>query len=560
MIFNIYMYSLMSLSIFMFLMSLLFIMIKKMILIKWFFYSLMSWNFEFLMFIDWMTLMFMSIVMFISSLVMLYSKEYMISELKKKYFIMILMMFVISMIFMIISPNIFSIIIGWDGLGLISYCLIIYYQNLYSLNSGMLTLMSNRIGDIMLLLMIFMIMNINSWNLMLYQINNFLFLTLFLLMMMTKSAQIPFSMWLPAAMAAPTPVSSLVHSSTLVTAGIYLLIRFNKMFITNKMNYFIMIIGLLTMIYSSMNALMEFDLKKIIAFSTLSQLGLMMMMLSLSLNNFVFFHLISHAMFKSLLFLCSGMMIHSLFDSQDIRFMGNLIHEIPLTISYFNIANLSLCGFPFLSGFFSKDLLYEMIINWNINLMIFLLMYLCIALTIMYSFRLMFYLTFNLNMLNSPNLKMDNFIMNMSTMLLFLMSIIFGTLINWILFSAINLSIITINLKLLIYIPMIMSMMIFIFLKISTIMLKINFFNLIMMLSYFMFLLKITLMNNFTFLHMSKNIIFINELYWNEYYSKFMTNFFFNKLYNFFSSSLFNMISLMIMMFLLIFITMNFMI
>nr|BAM45534.1 NADH dehydrogenase subunit 5 [Andricus pseudoflos] len=496
MIFNLYMYMLIILSLNFMILSIIFILIKEMIFIEWLIYSINSCNIEFIIFIDWMMLMFVSVIMFISSMVMLYSKEYMMMDLKKKYFIMILMLFVVSMIFMIISPNIISIILGWDGLGLISYCLIIYYQNMYSYNSGMLTLLTNRIGDVMLLMMIFMMINLGSWNLLFFNFKNNLFIFMFLIMIMTKSAQIPFSMWLPAAMAAPTPVSSLVHSSTLVTAGIYLLIRFNKIFLLNNMNLMIMYIGLMTMLIASMNALMEFDFKKIIAFSTLSQLGLMMLMLSLNLTNYVFFHLISHAMFKSLLFLCSGVMIHFMNGIQDIRFMGVLINEVPLVIMYFNFSNLSLCGFPFLSGFYSKDLLYEMMLNLNLNKFIYYFMYLCIMLTMMYTFRLMYYLILNYNMYYVLSMKYDSFVMNLSMLMLFTMSIIFGSMINWLLFSSLGMSIVNFKIKLNLYMMMFLSVLIILLMKIINFNYKLMFNKLINIFSMFFYLLKLTMSNN----------------------------------------------------------------
>nr|UZT67423.1 NADH dehydrogenase subunit 5 [Aegilips sp. ZJUH 20220002] len=503
--------------------SLIFLINKKMIIIEWLFYSIMSLNLKFILMIDWMSLMFMSIVMLISSMVMLYNKEYMMMDLKKNYFNMILLMFVISMMFMIISPNIFSIIIGWDGLGLISYCLIIYYQNNYSFNSGMLTLLTNRIGDIMLLMIMFMLMNLNSWNLFIYpSLYNKLMSSMLFIMMMTKSAQIPFSMWLPAAMAAPTPVSSLVHSSTLVTAGIYLLIRFNKILINNKMNLIIMIFSLLTMLIASINALFSFDIKKIIAFSTLSQLGLMMLMLSYKLTDYTFLHLISHAMFKSLLFLCSGVMIHFMNNTQDIRYLGNLIHESPLIILYFNFSNMSLSGMPFLSGFFSKDTLYEMIILNKINMMIFYFMYLCIMLTLMYTIRLMMYSMFNMNTFITINKKNDSMIMNLSIMMLFILSITLGTLMNWILFSSMNYSMINIKLKFIIYCLMILSLTnLFINFKI-----KINSFmlNLFKILTNFFYLNKLSMIYNYTYLKNCYKQMNINELKWNEFYNyKFIT-------------------------------------
>nr|UZT67613.1 NADH dehydrogenase subunit 5 [Parnips nigripes] len=549
MINNLFMFKLFLLSLIFMILSMIFIISKDILLIEWMIFSIHSCNMKFIIYIDWMMLMFLSVVMFISSMVMMYSKEYMAMEIKKKYFTMILMMFVISMIFMIISPNIMSIILGWDGLGLISYCLIIYYQNLNSFNSGMITLLTNRIGDVMLLIMIFMMLNLGSWNLMNYYFINKTFIILFMIMVMTKSAQIPFSMWLPAAMAAPTPVSSLVHSSTLVTAGIYLLIRFNKLFMMNNMNMYIMFIGLMTMLISSLNALMEFDFKKIIAFSTLSQLGLMMLMLSMNLTNYVFFHLISHAMFKSLLFLCSGVMIHFMNSNQDIRFMGSLINEVPLIIMYFNISNLSLCGFPFLSGFFSKDLLYEMILNYKLNLYIYYLMYLCITLTVLYSLRLMYYLILNINMFYPLSMKMDNLLMSYSMFLLFLMSIMFGNMINWMMFSSLNYSLMDFKMKKILYKMMILGVLILLMLNFFNFFKKLCFYKLIYKLSNFFYLLKLTLMNNYKIINLSKFIIFINETSWNEYYSKMMFSFMLNKINLFFFNFYLNNLILMIMLF-----------
>nr|UZT67562.1 NADH dehydrogenase subunit 5 [Oberthuerella sharkeyi] len=537
-------------GILMFMFSVTLMLNKKMFLIKWTILSLNSCNFEYIIFIDWMNVMFISIVLIISSMVILYSIEYMKNDIKKNYFIYILFLFIVSMILMISSPNMVSIMLGWDGLGLSSYCLIIYYQNASSQNSGMITFLSNRIGDIMLIMMIFMMINLGSWNLFNFKFLNKLFLTLLLLMLMTKSAQIPFSMWLPAAMAAPTPVSSLVHSSTLVTAGIYLMIRFNKLFMINS--YIIpciITIGLFTMFISSLSAMFEYDLKKIIAFSTLSQLGLMMMMMPYNLYYYVFFHLISHAMFKSLLFLCSGMIIHSLNNIQDIRYMGSLIHENPLMMTFFNFANLSLCGFPFLSGYYSKDLLYEMILINKINKFIYMFMYICIMMTIFYTTRLFFYLNFNMNIYYSLSMKIDNFLMNLSMFILFINSILFGNMINWLLFSSINMSIPNVKIKMLMIVIITFS----IFFTLMIYNLKLNYFmNLnfsTSQLMQFFMLLKLTLFFNFYLIKMSKMMINYNEISWNEYYSKYMIEFFFKKMFLFLKLNFNNYFIKMIMFF-----------
>lgn len=206
----------------------------------------------------------------------------------------------------------------------------------------------------------------------------------------TKRAQIPFSAWLPAAIAAPTPVSSLVHSSTLVTAGVYLLIRFNFSLNFNLI-IFLLFISRITMFMAGLGANFEFDLKKIIALSTLSQLGLIMRILSLGEYILAFFHLLTHALFKALLFICAGCLIHNLRNCQDIRYMGGLVVQMPLTICFFTISNLSLCGLPFLSGFYSKDLILEVLSIDYINLYIYFVFFLSVGLTVFYTFRLIYY-------------------------------------------------------------------------------------------------------------------------------------------------------------------------
>lgn len=213
---------------------------------------------------------------------------------------------------------------------------------------------------------------------------------LVLLAAITKRAQIPFSSWLPAAMAAPTPVSSLVHSSTLVTAGVYLLIRFNFCFGYN-LSFFLLFISSITMFMSGIGARFEFDLKKIIALSTLRQLGLIMSILALGAYKLAFFHLLTHALFKALLFMCAGNVIHNVTNCQDIRFIGGLVNFIPLTCVYFNVCSLSLCGLPFLRGFYSKDLIAEIMSINYLNFYIYLIFYLSIVLTVCYRFRLVYY-------------------------------------------------------------------------------------------------------------------------------------------------------------------------
>lgn len=226
-------------------------------------------------------------------------------------------------------------------------------------------------------------------------------MVLVILAAITKRAQMPFSAWLPAAIAAPTPVSALVHSSTLVTAGVYLLIRFNYLM---GVNNFLFYVGVFTIFISGLGANLEIDLKKIIALSTLSQLGLIIVTLRLGFYELSFFHLMTHAIFKSLLFLCAGSFIHSMGDTQDIRSMGGLIISSPLVSIYFIVSSMALCGFPFLSGFYSKDIILEMYFMGHINIFMFLFILLSTIFTLSYSVRLIYYIFFN-NMIRKPLLN-----------------------------------------------------------------------------------------------------------------------------------------------------------
>nr|YP_010954482.1 NADH dehydrogenase subunit 5 [Euparatettix tridentatus]WMV02038.1 NADH dehydrogenase subunit 5 [Euparatettix tridentatus] len=425
---------------FLFMMSLIFLYYDVSFLIEWEICSFNSSMILMAVIFDWMSLIFMSFVMIISSMVLYYSSDYMITDVNFDRFVILVTLFVLSMMFLIISPNLVSILLGWDGLGLVSYCLVIYYQNVKSVNAGLLTALSNRVGDVFILLSISWMLNFGSWNYIFYYdyfFNSFDYSIICFMVMvagMTKSAQIPFSAWLPAAMAAPTPVSALVHSSTLVTAGVYLLIRFSPMLFFSKMNSVLLLIGCLTMFMSGVAANYEFDLSKIIALSTLSQLGLMMGVLGAGYSLMSFFHLLTHALFKSLLFLCAGCYIHGLFDNQDIRYMGSLTLFMPYTSACLNVANLSLCGFPFLSGFYSKDLILEFYSFGFFNVITFFLFFFSTGLTVMYSLRLLYYSLISFFSFNS----LFNFIIGRDMYLgmfsLLLFTVFGGSLLSWLIF------------------------------------------------------------------------------------------------------------------------------
>nr|YP_003002158.1 NADH dehydrogenase subunit 5 [Blattella germanica]ACF19662.1 NADH dehydrogenase subunit 5 [Blattella germanica] len=435
-----------------------FIMNDLIYFIEWEIVMLNSSSITMTFLFDWMSLLFMGFVFFISSLVIFYSEDYMHGDFNINRFIYLVLLFVMSMMFLIISPNMISILLGWDGLGLVSYCLVIYYQNVKSYNAGMLTALSNRVGDVALLMVIAWMLNFGSWNYiyyldcMKYSFEMEIITFLVVLAAMTKSAQIPFSSWLPAAMAAPTPVSALVHSSTLVTAGVYLLIRFSSSF-NSWLNIFLLLISGLTMFMAGLGANFEYDLKKIIALSTLSQLGLMMSILAMGFAKLAFFHLLTHALFKALLFMCAGVVIHSMSDSQDIRFMGNLSFQMPLTSCCLMVSNFALCGMPFLAGFYSKDLILEIVSLEYMNIFGFFLFYFSTGLTVCYSLRLFYYtLCGDFNLSSFYHMGEENMYMLKGMVGLLIMVILGGAGLSWIIFPSPSLIVLPLLLKLLVII------------------------------------------------------------------------------------------------------------
>nr|QNV12213.1 NADH dehydrogenase subunit 5 [Bombus terrestris] len=395
--------------------------INKLLIYEWMIYNLNSMKMNLILMISFKLLMFLFLVMLICSMILLYSVSYM--DLNNKYlikrFYYLMMLFLMSMIFLILSPNMLTLLLGWDGLGLISYCLIIYYQKNLAFNSGMMTVILNRLGDSSLLMIISFMMIFGSWNLILYNMD-LLILFMFLMMVFSKSAQLMFMIWLPAAMMAPTPVSSLVHSSTLVTAGIYLLINY-EMLIDLKYKEYILMISSMTMFMSGVMANFEMDFKKIIALSTLSQLGFMMSIYSLGMVNLTFLHLFIHAFFKSMMFMCVGSFIHYMKGIQNFRFYFGMYYLYPMKGLLMMFSLFMLCGFPFLVGFFSKDLIIE---YYFLNMMsIFSLLNLIIGtiFTVSYSFRLMYILMMNNFMMNLIYLDEDNIMMNYMMFILLIM-------------------------------------------------------------------------------------------------------------------------------------------
>lgn len=433
---SLFLFSLLS-----FIRGLIFIINDYRVFIEWEVISINSINIVITLLLDWISLIFISFVLIISSLVIFYRKEYIRRDYKINRFIILVLIFVLSIILLIISPNLIRILLGWDGLGLVSYCLVIYFQNVKSYNAGILTALSNRIGDVALLLVIAWILNYGRWNYIFYleviQKNEILIIGgLIILAAITKRAQIPFSSWLPAAIAAPTPVSALVHSSTLVTAGVYLLIRFNILLTNSWLGNLLLLLSGLTIFIAGLGANYEFDLKKIIALSTLSQLGLIIRILSIGYYKLAFFHLLTHALFKALLFICAGAIIHNINNSQDIRLIGRLRIIIPLTSSCFNVANLALCGIPFLAGFYSKDLILEIVSLSYINFFSFFLYFFSTGLTVCYSFRLVYYtITGDSNFSTLNILNDEGWIILKRIISLLILRIFGGRILNWLIFS-----------------------------------------------------------------------------------------------------------------------------
>jgi NADH-ubiquinone oxidoreductase chain 5 len=228
-------------------------------------------------------------------------------------------------------------------------------------------------------------------------------------------------------MAAPTPVSALVHSSTLVTAGVYLLIRFNEIL---GVNYFLFFVSVLTIFMSGLGANFEIDLKKIIALSTLRQLGVIIISLSLGMVELAYFHLFTHALFKSLLFLCVGVYIHGSLDVQDIRYLGGVRLRAPLSSLYFIGCSLALCGFPFISGFYSKDLILESFFGLDINIFMFLIIGLATFFTITYRIRLFYFMVIKPYGGGVHLFSIESLIIFLPISLIFLLAVTRGSLVG----------------------------------------------------------------------------------------------------------------------------------
>ena len=372
------------------------------------------------LYIDWslnfnrLTALMVFLVNFVSTIVHIYSVGYMNKDERRPTFMAYLGLFTFFMLILVTSSNLIQLFLGWEGVGLTSYLLIGFYSHKESANKAAVkAFVVNRVGDFGFLIGIFAIfiifgtINLSEifllvetqestyFNFLGYDFHTLTLITMLLFIgAMGKSAQFGLHTWLPDAMEGPTPVSALIHAATMVTAGVFLMVLMSPLL--EKCEFtkiFILIIGSLSSLFAATVAITQDDIKKIIAYSTCSQLGYMFVAIGVSAYNIAIFHLFTHAFFKALLFLGAGSVIHAMSDQQDIKKMGGLYKKIPVTYILMLVGTLSLVGFPFFSAYYSKDLIMELVFldDSFFSNYVFINSVLVVFLTSFYSFRLLLY-------------------------------------------------------------------------------------------------------------------------------------------------------------------------